>query len=129
MADKIQGLTAVPWDGGGIDWEAFDYGFLTMISEVKLQSAAALAKQDIAMEELLEARVFNGRSELHIWREARELTGSMITVSDDADTIPFSFAVSSALAGAKFAGGRKILGVDEDGQAYVAYTKLDFVRE
>lgn len=129
MADKIQGLTAVPWDKGEIDWEAFDYGFLTMISEVKLQSAAALAKQDIDMEDLLEARVFNGRSELHVWREAGELIGSMITVSEDADSIPFSFPVSSALADAKLAGGRKILGVDEDGQAYVVYTKLDFVQE
>lgn len=129
MGDKVKGLTDVPWEKGEIDWGTFDYGFLTMISEVKLQSAAALAKQDIDMEELLEARVFNGRSELHVWREAGELTGSMITVDEDADSIPFSFPVSSALAGAKLVGGRKILEVDEDGQAYVAYTKLDFVQE
>lgn len=106
------------------DYMVYDYGYLTYMSEVVLVKMKG-HKVDIDWPELVEARFFNEQQELHVWKAGECLLGRRLTETGDTDIVETVILVMK-----KFCpkGGnmviRKYIDYDEDGQAFIANTRI-----
>lgn len=107
----------------------YDYGLFYYLSEIKLETMQD--GRSPVLEQLMEARLFSETSELHLfqcetgWRAVLvEETGTgQAEYIDDKHVISKEFQT----AGKKLC-VRKYISYDEDGQAFVALTRLCGVR-
>lgn len=106
------------------DYMVYDYGYLTYMSEVVLVKMKE-HEVDIDWPELIEARFFNERQELYIWRSGDCLLGRRLTETGDTDAVETVIPVMKKCCPAD---GkmviRKYIDYDEDGQAFVASTRI-----
>lgn len=109
------------------DYKSYDYGYLTYMSEVVLVKMEDY-REDIDWQELLEARFFNEKQELHIWRTGDSLMGSRLAETGETDAADTEFPVMKKFcpAGGKMV-IRKYIDYDGDGQAFVAHTRIKSV--
>lgn len=106
------------------DYTVYDYGYLTYMSEVVLVKIKEYGV-DIDWPELIEARFFNEKQELHIWRAGDCLLGRRLTETGDTDAVETVIPVMKKFcpAGGKMV-IRKYIDYDEDGQAFIAHTRI-----
>lgn len=102
----------------------YKYAYLQMMSEHILDEVSKLAS--IAWDELLEGYVFDDEKQLHIYREDDELVA--VIIDDDmgeAHYIDREYELSKKYdALGKNVIIREYLLADDDGQSYVAATRL-----
>lgn len=106
------------------DYMVYDYGYLTYMSEVVLVKMKEHGV-DIDWSELIEARFFNEKQELHIWKTEDYILGRRLTETGDVDTIETAVPVMKKFCpkGGKMV-IRKYIDYDEDGQAFIANTRI-----
>lgn len=106
------------------DYRIYDYGYLTFMSEVVLVKMEEHGG-DIDWQELIEARFFNENQELYLWRAGDSLFGRRLTETGDIDAVETAVPVMKKFcpAGGKLV-IRKYIDYDEDGQAFVANTRI-----
>lgn len=124
----IKGIECKTSDGvENIDINGYGYGLITELSGVRLVAAPAENGFEISAE-LLEARLFDSDSELYIWREGDRFKARKVK-DTDLDERNYIDAKPIAMTGAVSRNGfkimiRKYIDYDEDGQAYIALTRL-----
>lgn len=123
MEIKIKGVKVEPVDCSEMDRTEYAYGLVTRLSEVKFLSGKEAAEEPFD-DELLEARFFDEKRELHIWREPDGLRAVLAEETDEANPIRSEFEVTAALGGVQTLQQAQYLAYDEDGQAYIALTRL-----
>lgn len=106
------------------DYKIYDYGYLTCMSEVVFVKMEG-HEVDIDWPELIEARFFNENQELFIWRTGESLLGRRLTETGDTDAVETAVPVMKKFCptGGKIV-IRKYIDYDEDGQAFVANTRI-----
>lgn len=102
----------------------YEYVYLQMISEHILDYASSISS--IEWDELLEGYLFNRDSQIHIYREEDELLAVLITDDvEDAHIIDRKYEIAKKYKTiGKNVIVREYLKADEDGQSYVAVTRL-----
>ena len=105
--------------------KAYEYGLMIMISDMKLVAVDGLELPD--WDECIEAYFFNEDGQLHIYRnEEEQLIGVVMEEKKDLNYHDVTYALAEnkkIFAGDKVI-VREYLDVDEDGQTFVAYTRL-----
>lgn len=102
----------------------YEYAYLQMISEHILDKVVAISSVD--WDELLEGYIFNDDSQIHIYREDDELKAVILSDDiEDAHIIDRRYELAGKYKGI----GNKViireyLKADEDGQSYIAASRL-----
>lgn len=124
----VKGITVEPvTDVMAEDFSVYNYGYLTYMSEVLLTDMNGSDRKEygstVNWQELIEARFFGGKQELHIWREGDAFVGRRLTETGNADAVEMEVPLMRKFfpAGGKMV-IKKYIDYDEDGQAYVANT-------
>ena len=102
----------------------YKYAYLQMMSEHILDEVSKLAS--IEWDELIEGYIFDDEKQLHIYREDDELVA--VILDDDVEDAHY-FDRRYELAGKYNTLGKNViireyLLADDDGQSYVAFTRL-----
>ena len=96
------------------------FGWVCTLSKVMIGPVSP----DLTLEELIEARLFDNRKEIRLFRQEGELSAAALTVEPDDLVIEKAYSLRNAKRFGSKLIVRKILDVDEDGQCYVAATML-----
>ena len=96
------------------------FAWLCTLSKVTLGAVPS----QIPLDELVEARLFDGQQEIRLFWQEGKLSAVALTVEPNDIVIKNTYAIeNSKLFGEKLTIW-KVLGTDEDGQSYVAATLL-----
>lgn len=128
MEMKIEGVTISRKKGGqAVDFvgmlQGYAYGLFYFLSEVKLID---LRDGNVpALEQLMEARLFSGEKELHIFQNENGWMAVSVEETGESEYLDGFHPLSKKFQTVgKQLGVRKYISYDDDGQAYVALTRL-----
>lgn len=101
----------------------YEYTYLQMMSEHILDRVSAVSS--IEWDELIEAYFFNSDSQIHIFREDDEFIAVLTDDMEDCHTFDRKYSLAGKYQNqGKCVIIREYLKADEDGQSYVAATRL-----
>lgn len=107
--------------------QGYDYGLLYYLSEVIL--TALEGKTVTNLQQLTEARLFSEDKELHVFQNEKGWQAVLCCETEGAEYIEEYRPLSRNFQGAgKHLGVRRYISYDEDGQAYIALTRLYAVK-
>lgn len=99
---------------------ALPFGWVCTLSKVTLGPAPT----QLPLDELVEARLFNSRSEIRLFWQEGKLSAAELTIEPDDMVIEQTCAIENTKLFGNTLTVRKVLDTDEDGQSYVAATLL-----
>lgn len=124
---KIEGLEILQYEKEEDfkrEIEKYPYALLYYLSEVKLTECAKLVGE-IDFSQLLEARFFGEQGELHIFRDEEQLRAVEVKETGKTDYIEKKVILGKNFQEAgRYLRVRKYVDYDEDGQAFIALTRL-----
>ena len=104
-------------------YQEYEYALLYMMSELILSKTSELTSID--WEECLEARFFDLDKELHIFEDDGEHTAVEVVEQTQEECLVKKYQLANKFRGiGKAVCIKEYLSYDEDGQAYVALTRL-----